>query len=402
MKHIMTTTMVAAIWAFAFATTFEQIKLDTPVLSEDDPLGVTAIQQAQSNITTIEEKANSLETTVAEVKNTVTNTISTTTVDGKKKIQLTGDVVVIGNVKDGNTDTIMKADTNSILFAVNRDMDNIPIENGTIKFDADNIKFPVANDIWFGDSTLATILSNAGKGEVNTIVTVKTNGVALIPDSNRAIDITIPLQDYVKLSDLQDGITFDTMTVSNLTINGKKPSLEGHVHDDKLDATNGVAFGDLKVYPMPSGIVGQTHTIITHESMSIGDVEYKEDEITYSGETYKFISDTNGIARMKDVHSATNGLYQTMTNEFVKLVDLKDGITFDTISVTNLTIDGKKPSLEGHTHAVSEIDGLDSYKNPTISSAALEAINGINNSEDISAIKSSLTNFLHQFVIQSP
>jgi len=102
------------------------------------------------------------------------------------------------------------------------------------------------------------------------------------------------------------------------------------------------------------------------------------------------------------VHSATNGLYQTMTNEFVKLVDLKDGITFDTISVTNLTIDGKKPSLEGHTHAVSEIDGLDSYKNPTISSAALEAINGINNSEDISAIKSSLTNFLHQFVIQSP
>ena len=206
---------------------------------------------------------------------------------------------------------------------------------------------------------------------MNTIVTVKTNGVALVPDSNRAIDIVFP--------------------------EPKEISLDG-----KLDATNGVAFGDLKVYPMPSGTVGQTHTIITHESMSIGDAEYKEDGISYNGETYEFSSDTNGVARMKDVHSATNGLYQTMTNEFVRLDDLKDGITFDTISVTNLTINGKHPSLEGHTHAVSEIDGLDSYKNPTISAAALTAIDGIANAPDIATIKSTLTNFLQQFVISAP
>ena len=102
------------------------------------------------------------------------------------------------------------------------------------------------------------------------------------------------------------------------------------------------------------------------------------------------------------MHSATNGLYQTITNEFVKLADLQEGITFDTMTVSNLTINGKQPSLEGHTHTVSEIDGLDSYKNPTISAAALVAIDGINNAEDIATIKSSLTNFLHQFVIPDP
>ena len=407
------TTLVAGIVAFAMTATkadtptFETIRFNAPVFSAEDPLGVSAIQ-------TITGKVTTLETTVSEVKEAVTNTISTTTVDGKKKSQLTGDVVVIGNVKAGNTDVVMQSGTNSIVFAVDRDIEDVPPEDGSIKFDANAIKFPGVNTIWFGDSTLASILSNAGQGEVNTIVTVKTNGVALIPDSNRtinivipsagegnviesiktngvavavdankAVDITIPapgdanviesittngvalpingktiaLPNYVLLEDLQDGINFDTMTVSNLTINGKKPSLEGHVHEDKLDATNGVAFGDLKVYPMPSGIVGQTHTIITHESITIGDnVEYKEDGITYNGETYEFSSDTNGIARLKDVSLVTNGIPESIS----------------TIST----------------------------KQSTISAAALVAIEGINNAQDIATIKSTLTNFLQQFVIQ--
>lgn len=56
----------------------------------------------------------------------------------------------------------------------------------------------------------------------------------------------------------------------------------------KLDATNGVAYVDFKVYPT-NETTGLSHLILTHESMSIGNtswVEYKEDRIIYNGETY--------------------------------------------------------------------------------------------------------------------
>ena len=322
-------------------------------------------------------------------KESITNAVATTT----------NGTVVVGNMKGSPNDVGLISSSNFIVIGVDRDSDELEPSDGQILMAADSIKLDAGLDsILIGDKSLQQILSQSGQGEVNTIVTVKTNGVALVPDANRAIDIAIPsagegnviesittngvalpindktvdipLQDYVKLSDLQEGITFGTMTVSNLTINGKKPSLEGHVHDDKLDATNGVAFGDLKVYPMPSGIVGQTHTIITHESMSIGNVEYKEDGIVYNGETYGFNSDTNGVARMKDIPNISGLATKQEVSE----------LTITTAKVTD----------------------LDSYKNPTISSAALTAIDGINNAQDIATIKSTLTNFLHQFVIQQP
>ena len=408
---IMTTLATVAILATSFAATFESIPFNTPTYSDGDPLGVNAIvntsnkvveveatasnaveaattaqytadaaqavateaAQAASNaqttadtatnsITTIQTKTSDIETSLNTFKESITNAVTTTT----------NGTVVVGSMKGTPEDVGMLSKENAIVFGVNRDSDELEPANGQILMSADSIKFDTGlGSIFIGDATLESLLQGGGSGESNTIVTVKTNGVALVPDSNRAIDITIPAPTEISL-------------------------------DGKLDATNGVAFGDLKVYPMPSGTVGQTHTIITHESMSIGDAEYKEDGISYNGETYEFSSDTNGVARMKDVHSATNGLYQTMTNEFVRLDDLKDGITFDTISVTNLTINGKHPSLEGHTHAVSEIDGLDSYKNPTISAAALTAIDGIANAPDIATIKSTLTNFLQQFVISAP
>ena len=71
--------------------------------------------------------------------------------------------------------------------------------------------------------SLQELLTSAG----NKIESITTNGVAL-SINGKAVDI--PLQDYVRLSDLQDGISFNTMTVTNLTINGKHPSLEGHAH----------------------------------------------------------------------------------------------------------------------------------------------------------------------------
>ena len=390
MKHIMTTLATVAILATSFAATFESIPFNTPTYSDGDPLGVNAIvnisnkvveveatassaveaaanaqstaDTATNSINTLQTKASDIETSLNTFKESITNAV-TTSQDG---------TVVVGSMKGTPEDVGMLSKENAIVFGVNRDSDELEPASGQILMSADSIKFDAGLDsIFVGDTTLQSILSQSGQGEVNTIVTVKTNGVELVPDSNRAIDITIPTPTEISL-------------------------------DGKLDATNGVAFGDFKVYPMPSGIVGQTHTIITHESISIGNVEYKEDGITYNDESYEFGSDTNGIARLKDVHSATNGLYQTITNEFVKMADLQDGITFDTMTVSNLTINGKKPSLEGHTHTVSEIDGLDSYKNPTISAAALVAIDGIVNAEDIATIKSSLTNFLHQFVIPAP
>jgi hypothetical protein len=57
---------------------------------------------------------------------------------------------------------------------------------------------------------------------------------------------------------------------------------------------------------------------------------------------------------------------------------------------------------KAHTHTTANITDLDSYKNPNISAAALTAINDINNAQDIATIKSTLTNFLQQFVIQNP
>ena len=165
------TTLIAGIVAFAMTATkadgtptFEKISFDAPIFSAEDPLGVSAITKAQGDITTIQTevatvsnevetaksnaaiaqetatqaqtKATNLETTFGEFKETVTNTISTTTVDGKKKSQLTADTVVIGNVKDGETDYIMKTDTNSIVFAVNRDIEDIDVQDGSITFDA--------------------------------------------------------------------------------------------------------------------------------------------------------------------------------------------------------------------------------------------------------------------------
>jgi len=357
--------------------TFEDIDFKTPVLSDSDPLGVGAITNATNTIVTLQKKTSSIENIISE-------TI--------QKGQFTNDVVVIGNAKDPGG-AKMESTTTNMVFAVNRDLDDMQASNGEMLFSADKIRFATVDlgSIWFGSQTLSDILSTSGQGEVNKIVGVTTNGVDVAIDENRKVNIVIPapgdinkiesittngvalpingktiaLPNYVLMEDLQDGITFDKLNATNLTVNGTNVSLEGHTHtnlettlDGKLDATNGVAFSDLKVYPMPSGTVGQTHTIITHESMSIGDVEYKEDGIAYNGETYEFSSDTNGIARLKDVHLATNGIPE---------------------SISTITT-----------------------RQANISAAALSAIDGIANAQDIATIKSTLTNFLNQFVIQAP
>lgn len=131
-------------------------------------------------------------------------------------------------MKGSPDDVGMISGANFMVFAVDRDSDELESANGQILMSADSIKFDTGlNSIYIGDKTLQSILSQSGQGEINVIESITTNGVAL-PINNRTVDI--PLQDYVKLVDLQDGIIFDNMTVNNLTINGKQPSLEGHTH----------------------------------------------------------------------------------------------------------------------------------------------------------------------------
>ena len=134
----------------------------------------------------------------------------------------------------------------------------------------------------------------------------------------------------------------------------------GQILDGKIDATNGVAYVDFKVYPT-NETISLSHLILTHESMSIGNtswVEYKQDGITYNDETYKFNDTTNGIVRKKDLDA------------YVRLEDLQDGITFDTMNVTNLTVDGKQVLTGEDDPAFKEV-----FTNSTLNLIAYDGIN---------------------------
>ena len=109
-----------------------------------------------------------------------------------------------------------------------------------------------------------------------------------------------------------------------------------------------------------------------------------------------------------------------MTN-YVKLVDLQDGIEFNTLEAKSFKIDGKDVSLVGHKHGASDITNLSEMvstqisglasetfvtnkmneyvKKSVVSSSAQTAITGINNATTIEEIKIALTNFLHTLVI---
>ena len=407
---------------------FRSIRLDTPTFSDEDPLGVQAISNAteiakgaQTTASSAQQAANdasdaaSNAATVAENAQTSASQALTQASDIKtsldvfknnmtNSIMASEEVVVVGKVKGTSEDVGMISSTTSVVFGVNRDIDEMQAENGQILMVADKMKFDAPlGEIYFGSKSIQTLLSEAGSsmsgGQSNVIEVVKVNGVALEPDEDKAVDITIPAPGDPNVIEVvkTNGVA---VAVNNKEVDITIPSIDG-----KLDALNGIATGSIKVQPDPddpSFVIGLGKVEVTHDTIkfltteNVPNAEYKKDEILSGGESYKFDDSTNGVARLKDVHSATNGLYQTMTNEFVKIADLQDGITFDTISVTNLTIDGKKPSLEGHTHTVSEITDLNDYKNPAISAAALAAINGINNAQDISEIQTALTNFLQQ------
>ena len=123
----------------------------------------------------------------------------------------------------------MESTPNSITFAVNRDIDEMDAANGEILFASDKVRFNVGlNAIWFGEDTLATILSNAGQGEINAINTVKVNGTALVPDGDRAVDITIPAPGDANVIETIK-VNGSALSPSNKTVEISVPSVPDNI-----------------------------------------------------------------------------------------------------------------------------------------------------------------------------
>ena len=323
MKKLITITAMATSMLAIGAGTFESIPFNQPTYSDADPLGVTAITTAQITATEAKQKATALETTIAE-------TI--------QKGQLTNDVVIVGNAK-GIGGAGMEANTTSIVFAVNRDIDELDAANGEILFAADKVRFSTGiGAIWFGDSTLQSILATAGQGEVNAINTIKVNGSALTPDGDRAVDITIPSAG-------------DANVIESITVNGTALV---------PDANKAVA-----TIPAP------------------GDANVIEG-ITVNGAAVT--PDSGKIVALTIPDAGQSNVVETVKVNNVALVP-------DENKAVNITI----PDVSGFANA-SDI----ATRNQTISDAATAAIAGINDAQDIATIKSTLTNFLQQLVIPAP
>jgi hypothetical protein len=183
MKKLITLTAMATTMLAIGAGTFESIPFNQPTFSDADPLGVTAITTAQTT-------ATEAKTTATEAKQKAT-ALETTIAETVQKGQLTNDVVIVGNAK-GIGGAGMEANTTSIVFAVNRDIDELDAANGEILFAADKIRFSTGiGAIWFGDQTLDSILGNAGQGEMNVITAITTNGVATTI-ADKTVNIVIP------------------------------------------------------------------------------------------------------------------------------------------------------------------------------------------------------------------
>ena len=64
------------------------------------------------------------------------------------------------------------------------------------------------------------------------------------------------------------------------------------------------------------------------------------------------------FGEIDDKFTEVDSTLSRIQNEYVRMDDLVDGLEVDEITANDITIDGKKPSLEGHTHQISDVDGL--------------------------------------------
>ena len=154
------------------------------------------------------------------------------------------------------------------------------------------------------------------------------------------------------MSDLQEGISFNTMNVTNLTINGRHVSLEGHRHN--ATDIDGLA-------------VGEVNTMV---SISTNGIPVAPDE-------------NRNVALTIPAPGEVNTIVGITTNDVATTIGADRKV--------NIVI----PDVSGFANA-SDIN----ERNLAISVAATNAIQGINNAQDIATIKTTLTNFLQNFVIQ--
>lgn len=347
MKKLITITAMATTMLAVGAGTFESIPFNQPTFSDTDPLGVTAITTAQTT-------ATEAKTTATEAKQKAT-ALETTLAETVQKGQLTNDVVIVGNAKGANG-AGMESTTTSIVFAVNRDIDELEAGNGAILFAADAIKFPGTGYIWFGDQTLATILSNAGQGEVNAINTVKVNGTALVPDGDRAVDITIPPAG-------------DANVIEGITTNGVAVALNGKIANI--------------VIPAPGD--GNVIESITVNGGSALPINNKNVDITIPAG-----GDANVIESIK-----TNGVALAVTD---KAVDIAIPAPGDANLIETVKTNGVALTITDKAVDISVPPAITAlYDIPGAEIAATNAIQRINDAQDISEIKSALMDFLGNF-----
>lgn len=356
MKKLITLTAMATSMLAIGAGTFESIPFNLPTYSENDPLGAKAITNVTQTITVVQEivttvsnKAETAQST-ADTASAKASALETTIAETVQKGQLTNDVVIVGNAKGANG-AGMESTTTSIVFAVNRDIDELDAANGEILFAADKIRFSTGiGAVWFGDQTLDSILGNAGQGEMNIITAITTNGVATTI-TDKTVDIVIPAPGDANLI---EAITTNGVaaTITDKTVNIVIPE-PGEANVITTITTNGVA------------------TTINDRTVDI--------VIPAPGEE-------NAISTI-----TTNGVATTITGKNVDIIipapgeeNIITAITTNGVAttVTDKTVNIAIPDVSGFANA-SDI----ATRNQSISVAAQAAITGINDAQDIATIK---------------
>ena len=162
MIKLKTILAIVALTTFsAFAGTFQTIRFDQEPHSDTDPFGVQALATVRGKVESIE---NGLTSNIqTEVKKQLTNSTD----------------VVIGQVIGTSDDIGLVARNKSIVMAVNRDIGELNVEEGSITFAADKIQLGPLDSIYIGNKSLSDLLSTAG--DKNVIEEIHVNGTKVEP-----------------------------------------------------------------------------------------------------------------------------------------------------------------------------------------------------------------------------
>ena len=166
MIKLKTILAIATLTTFSvFAGTFQTINFNQETHSDADPFGVQALA-------TVSGKVDSIETNLPS------------NIQKEVKKQLTNNTdVVIGQVIGTREDIGLVARNKSIVMAVNRDIGELNVEEGSITFSADKIQLGPLDSIYIGNQSLSELLSTAGgeNGDKNVIEEIQVNGVKVEP-----------------------------------------------------------------------------------------------------------------------------------------------------------------------------------------------------------------------------